>query len=129
MTDSPSMLHTLTPEQAYANAPTITAEIAWLARQITTKAPGTDLPREFWLRKLATLDRIGLRDEDPAVLPEIAAAAALLLELDAAHTSVYGNPVSLGTYPADHPLWDHLGPLAYLRQEYRAWTKHAARAA
>ncbi|MET8078761.1 hypothetical protein [Streptomyces sp. NPDC005303] len=74
-----------TPEQAYANAPSINSEIGWTARFLVDSACFTQLGREFYLRKAACLDRIALLDKPDMFgdATEAADAAALyLLDLD-----------------------------------------------
>ncbi|MGW0208537.1 hypothetical protein ACWDZ8_22950 [Streptomyces sp. NPDC003233] len=51
-----------TPEQAYAAAPSITSETGWTARTVAHTPCGDALNREYWLRKVALLDRIALTD-------------------------------------------------------------------
>ncbi|MDQ0581629.1 hypothetical protein [Streptomyces rishiriensis] len=74
-----------TPEQAYADAPSILDEIGWTARTIAARECFTALDRDFYLRKAALLDRIALLDEPDThgETTETAVAAALyLLDLD-----------------------------------------------
>lgn len=52
-----------TPEQAYADAPSIFDEIGWTVRTLAARECFTKLDREFYLRKAALLDRIALLDE------------------------------------------------------------------
>ena len=74
-----------TPEEAYANAPSINSEIGWTARFLADAECFTALDREFYLRKAALLDRIALLD-DPDVFGDAAmtadAAALYLLDTD-----------------------------------------------
>ena len=74
-----------TPEQAYANAPSINSEIGWTARFLADAECFTALDRAFYLRKAALLDRIALLDE-PDVFGDATmtadAAAFYLLDLD-----------------------------------------------
>lgn len=59
-----------TPEQTYADAPSILDEIGWTARTLAALECFTALDREFYLRKAALLDRIALLDEpDTPVRP------------------------------------------------------------
>lgn len=97
-----------TPEQAYATAPSIISEIGWTARTAADKPFGTSLGRDFWLRKAAVLDRIGLSHEfdghggDAA---EVANEAALrLMDIDDAAV-----------------ICD---PRHYVRQQYALWSHH-----
>jgi hypothetical protein len=74
-----------TPEQAYADAPSINSEIGWTARFLADAKCYTALGREFYLRKAALLDRIALLDEPAATgnaTTTAEAAAAFLLDLD-----------------------------------------------
>ncbi|MEU1454080.1 hypothetical protein [Streptomyces avermitilis] len=74
-----------TPEQAYADAPSILDEIGWTARTLAARECFTSLDRDFYLRKAALLDRIALLDEPdtPGDVTETAVAAALcLLDMD-----------------------------------------------
>ncbi|MCX4907058.1 hypothetical protein [Streptomyces sp. NBC_00878] len=70
-----------TPEQAYANAPSILSEIGWTARTLAALECFTALDREFYLRKAALLDRIALLDEPdtPGDVTDTAVAAAVFL--------------------------------------------------
>ncbi|MBV1941026.1 hypothetical protein KUF83_31350 [Streptomyces sp. BV286] len=70
-----------TPEQAYANAPSILDEIGWTARTLANLECFTELDRDFYLRKAALLDRIALLDEPdaPCDATETAVAAARYL--------------------------------------------------
>ncbi|MEU0118197.1 hypothetical protein ABZ137_32025 [Streptomyces bobili] len=74
-----------TPEQAYADAPSINSEIGWTARFLASAECFTKLGREFYLRKAALLDRIALLHEPDTLNSDAqtAEAAALhLLDLD-----------------------------------------------
>ncbi|MGM9386142.1 hypothetical protein [Streptomyces antibioticus] len=71
-----------TPEQAYANAPSILSEIDWMARPLTATPCLTLLDREYYLRKAAVLDRIALADPDDDTTTDAHAAAAFLLDMD-----------------------------------------------
>ena len=70
-----------TPEQAYANAPSILDEIGWTARTLAALECFTALDRDFYLRKAALLDRIALLDEPdtPGDVTDTAVAAAVFL--------------------------------------------------
>ncbi|MYW16761.1 hypothetical protein GT039_14415 [Streptomyces sp. SID2955] len=97
-----------TPEQAYAEAPSINSEIGWTARTLAETPCFTTLGRDFYLRKAALLDRIALLDEreTPGDATVTADAAALaLLDLD--------QPDVI------------CAPRAYVRQQYAHWlTNH-----
>lgn len=71
-----------TPEETYALAPSLVSEIGWTARTAREVSFGARLPREFWLRKAALLDRIALQDvgDDAAEMAE--EAAERLMSLD-----------------------------------------------
>ncbi|MGI5401837.1 hypothetical protein ACQEVG_20820 [Streptomyces sp. CA-135486] len=75
-----------TPEQAYADAPSINSEIGWTARFLADAECYTELDREFYLRKAALLDRIALLDEPDATDSDATdtayAAAVFLLDID-----------------------------------------------
>ncbi|MHA5052063.1 hypothetical protein [Streptomyces sp. SD15] len=96
------------PEEAYALAPSIIREIGWTAEQAANKPFGSELPRDFWLRKAAVLDRIALKDEDdgfPGDAAEVATEAARrLMDLDDAAV-----------------ICD---PRHYVRQQYGRWAKN-----
>ncbi|MFJ9819314.1 hypothetical protein ACIRU3_29465 [Streptomyces sp. NPDC101151] len=92
----------LTPEQAYADAPSINSEIGWVARTLADAECFTELDREFYLRKAALLDRIALLDEPDVPYGEATkaadAAAVFLLDMD-----------------QPGPFYE---PRAYVRREY-----------
>ncbi|MEU9661473.1 hypothetical protein [Streptomyces chartreusis] len=75
-----------TPEQAYANAPSINSEIGWTARTLADAECFTELGRDFYLRKAALLDRIALLDEPDVPYGDATqaadAAAVFLLDMD-----------------------------------------------
>ncbi|MEE1813722.1 hypothetical protein PUR59_01530 [Streptomyces sp. SP18ES09] len=78
-----------TPEQAYANAPSIVSEIGWTARtaRLVVGQPfHAEATREFWLRKAALLDRISLDDHTARTTIDAAElaneAARRLMDLD-----------------------------------------------
>ncbi|MEU9198713.1 hypothetical protein [Streptomyces sp. NPDC048332] len=60
MTDSQASAP-ITPEAAYATAPSITREITWVSYTARDFSQLTD-PREYWLRKAAVFDRIALAE-------------------------------------------------------------------
>ncbi|MGW3410488.1 hypothetical protein [Streptomyces sp. NPDC000888] len=93
-----------TPDEAYALAPSITREIGWTAQTAADKPFGIRLPRDFWLRKAAVLDRIALQGKANGDASEVATeAAARLMDMDDA--AVICNPRH------------------YVRQQYAHWTK------
>nr|WP_260859845.1 hypothetical protein [Streptomyces cupreus] len=102
-----------TPEQAYANAPSINSEIGWTARFLADAQCFTALDREFYLRKAALLDRIALLDEphDPHgdATETAEAAAVFLLDMDEPGVTC--------------------DPRAYIRRQYAAWQHQQQRAA
>ncbi|MFV0129064.1 hypothetical protein ACLGI4_15325 [Streptomyces sp. HMX112] len=93
------------PETAYASAPGILAEMAWVTRTVNETGNCTELGRDYYLRKAALLDRIALRSEPdaPGEETEVAVAAALVL-LDTDQPGVICDP------------------RAYVRQQYARWT-------
>ncbi|MER5223084.1 hypothetical protein [Streptomyces flaveus] len=96
-----------TPEQAYANAPSINSEIGWTARTLATFECFTELDREFYLRKAALLDRIALLDEpDTSGDATMTADAAALYLLDIDQPGVICDPRT------------------YVRQQYAHWAKN-----
>jgi hypothetical protein len=97
-----------TPEDAYADAPSINSEIGWTARFLADAECFTKLDREFYLRKAALLDRIALLDEpdDPhGNVTETAVAAALYL-IDTDKADVTGDP------------------RGYVRRQYTHWARN-----
>lgn len=99
----------LTPQTAYALAPSIVREIGWTANEAASRPFGKEMNREFWLRKAAVLDRIALVNGDEGVpndAAELAAdAARRLIDLDRA-TGFDSDPRS------------------YVRNAYAAWSRH-----
>lgn len=96
-----------TPEQAYANAPSIDSEISWTAHYLADAECFTALDREFYLRKAALLDRIALLDEPDAIGDTaMTADAAALYLLDIDQPGVICNP------------------RAYVRQQYARSLAH-----
>jgi hypothetical protein len=82
-----------TPEQAYANAPSILDEIGWMARHLAALDCFTALDRNFYLRKAALLDRIALLDDpDTPGDPSLTADAAALYLLDIDQPGVICDP-------------------------------------
>ncbi|MEV7345056.1 hypothetical protein [Streptomyces sp. NPDC093544] len=93
-----------TPEEAYTLAPSIVREIGWTAQTAADKPFGTRLPRDFWLRKAAVLDRIALQGKANGDASEVATeAAARLMDMDDAAV-----------------ICD---PRHYVRQQYAHWIK------
>ncbi|MFE3327539.1 hypothetical protein [Streptomyces sp. NPDC059176] len=90
-----------TPEEAYALAPSLVSEIGWTARTAADKPFGTRLPRDFWLRKAALLDRIALQDVGDDAAEVANEAAERLMSLDDAGV-----------------ICD---PRHYVRQQYAHW--------
>ncbi|MCZ4602529.1 hypothetical protein O3S80_01800 [Streptomyces sp. Lzd4kr] len=91
-----------TPEQAYADAPSINSEIGWTARFLADAECYTELDREFYLRKAALLDRIALLDGPDAT------------DGDATETA-YATAVFLLDIDQPGVICD---PRAYVRQQY-----------
>ncbi|MGW2853411.1 hypothetical protein ACWDAZ_15690 [Streptomyces sp. NPDC001215] len=98
----------LSPDEAYALAPSIISEIGWTARTAADRPFYDGQNREFWLRKAALLDRIALSDEADSVTSDAAdlatRAAQRLMELD--------NTAAL------------CDPRHYARQQYATWAKN-----
>ncbi|WP_328872868.1 hypothetical protein OHT76_23710 [Streptomyces sp. NBC_00287] len=90
-----------TSEEAYALAPSIVSEIGWTAQTAADKPFGTRLPRDFWLRKAALLDRIALQDVGDDAAETANEAAERLMSLDDAGV-----------------ICD---PRHYVRQQYAHW--------
>ncbi|MFA3837983.1 hypothetical protein [Streptomyces aureus] len=96
------------PDEAYTLAPSIIREITWTADQAATKPFGTRLPRDFWLRKAALLDRIALQEE-----PQSSGAGAADIATEAAERLMHLDDATV--------ICD---PRAYVRQQYAHWIKH-----
>ncbi|MDV7215248.1 hypothetical protein [Streptomyces prunicolor] len=116
-----------TPEDAYATAPTIVCEIAWIAavaRRIVARPSGDAENRDYWLRKAALLDRIALQGETDGFHGEACeaayAAARRLIALDGAT----GFVPSRDGAPCSPHLIESPDPRGYVRQEYARWAKH-----
>lgn len=98
-----------TPEQAYADAPSIAYESGWTEQ--TAKRLPDELDRDWYLRHAALLDRIALRDETDQLgraTEEADATALVLLDMDQAPRG----------YDAR----------AYVRQQYALWAAEQMRA-
>lgn len=76
-----------TPEDAYTLAPSITSEIGWTAHTAARKPLGDHLPREYWLRKAAVLDRIALEDEHSDAAQAAIEAGHRLMRLDSSNAA------------------------------------------
>ncbi|MCH6161557.1 hypothetical protein [Streptomyces marispadix] len=94
------------PTDVYAEAPSIEQEIAALAELSERHEQDPALPRAFWLRKAALVDRIALA-EAATYGPELAKSA-----IQAAEAAT----VQLIAYDAKH------GAREYVRNEYRTWS-------
>lgn len=101
------------PGDAYATAPCITREIAWIARtartvqHLSASVDDRALEREYFLRKAAVFDRIALTDGTEGHSTNHAAAQAAaetLRDID------------------DEPATSDAR--AYLRQQYALWAKN-----
>ncbi|MFE1771202.1 hypothetical protein [Streptomyces sp. NPDC059008] len=91
-----------TPDEAYADAPSIDEELDWLNRTAAEAGWEEELCREYYLRKAAAFDRIALCEDGCATDTDVAeGTAAYLLDLDQAP----------GGYD----------PRAYVRQQYAMW--------
>jgi hypothetical protein len=97
---------TTTADDVYAQAPPIEREIAALAQLSERHSHERALPREFWLRKAALVDRIALA-ETAAHGPELAKPAIRAAEAAA---------VQLIAYDAKHRNRE------YVRHAYRVWS-------
>ncbi|SCK12625.1 hypothetical protein [Streptomyces sp. WMMB 322] len=98
--------HRVSTDEVYADAPSIEREIASLAELSERYSHDSALPREFWLRKAALVDRIALT-EVSTYGPELAKSAIQAAEAAA---------VQLIAYDAKH------GSREYVRNEYRRWS-------
>ena len=111
---------TTDPSTAYAEAPSIIAEIGWVADQSVSRSFGSEMGREFWLRKAALLDRIALR-ETATYAPDLSApavqtaeqAALRLIEYDETHSGLSRRALDLVT-GSDYR--------EYVRDQYREWS-------
>ncbi|MEU2155450.1 hypothetical protein ABZ532_10615 [Streptomyces sp. NPDC019396] len=94
---------------AYADAPALDDELAWL--RACAGHPAFEPSREFLLRQAALLDRLALQS---AVMPLVRVA------LGAADRLVVHDIEHRGLSLRGHDLFaaDHQ---AYVREEYRAW--------
>ncbi|MFI9269801.1 hypothetical protein ACIGXM_03645 [Kitasatospora sp. NPDC052896] len=116
------------PEAAYADAPSIPAEISWVADQAARRPFGQTLGREFLLRKAAVVDRIALKEtamyglDDIEGTLQVASEAALqLIEYDEKHSTDRGH-TGPGSIRFSDPIIGS-GYRAYVRQEYLAWRR------
>ncbi|MER6179484.1 hypothetical protein [Streptomyces sp. NPDC001652] len=111
-----------TPEAAYALAPSMVSEVGWTADQAARKPFGTHLPRDFWLRKAALLDRIALHGETDGFHDDAAEAA-----IEAAHRLIAfdrdGEGDCHGTPYGPENAVSNADPRGYVRQEYAHWAK------
>lgn len=98
------------PDTAYALAPSMLSEMRWVTNTLATAECFTELERDYYLCKVALLDRIAFLDEpappfgDATTAAE--AAAVFLLDTDRDHLA--GHVVER----ADR------GPRGYVRQQY-----------
>lgn len=123
----------LTPETAYAGAPSVIREISAVTAMATELStlrhralfltPPTvpaAADREFWLRKAALLDRIALQEGAPEAILLAANAARRLAEFDRERPDLVTGP--LGPNAIE---WD-ISHRPYVRQEYAAWRRAGA---
>ncbi|MGP8300178.1 hypothetical protein ACTPOK_20055 [Streptomyces inhibens] len=105
---------------AVVDAPRITAELGWVAQRAGGRRPGSELGREYLLRRAALLDRTALQEAaictrnvaEPSA--QTADAAAIrLIEYDSAHNGLSIRGAELVT---DADRRD------YVREQYRAWS-------
>lgn len=117
-----------TSAEAYADAPRMLAEMNWVIEQTVARPYGTDLGREFRLRKAALLDRIALQESEPCSA-KVAAEADAVAEKAAHWFAEYDQERGLG--PADGEGW-RIPPDSsewgrsrrpYVRQEYVLWRR------
>ncbi|WP_053914676.1 hypothetical protein [Streptomyces sp. TP-A0875] len=96
-----------TPEQAYADAPSISNEIGWTTETSAHTPIGQGLDRDYFLRKAAVLDRMALtadgRDADDIALAATEAGHILMRLDDTALTC---------------------DPRHYIRHQYAHWTRN-----
>ncbi|MCT2589361.1 hypothetical protein LHJ74_05330 [Streptomyces sp. N2-109] len=102
-----------TPEQAYAHAPDIATEEAWLTH--TSNDWEAELDRKYGLRLAAYWDRIALNTPADDEAAESAEACALMLVNNDQHGGGARPPRSASAAEAD--------PCGYVRQQYRAWRR------
>lgn len=110
--------HASDPTAAYADAPSLLAEIRWVAVQ--SRSVRDAMNREFWLRKAAVFDRIAIKEAATSASESAsrtsattaARAARQLVEYDAVHIGLSLRGTDLAT---DEDC------RAYARQEYSAW--------
>lgn len=102
------------PKQAYATAPSVESETAWLAERRRNWATDDEPEemREYRLRAAAALDRLALLDPGHDHYPAQAAECARELVL---YDDVWGTGPSTGAAEAD--------PRGYVRQEYATWLR------
>lgn len=97
--------HWPTPERAYANAPSIDSESAWINRAADTAGWEEELDREWHLRHAALRDRIALHAAPGAqaisATDEAEATAVYLLDSDQVPRGINAR--------------------AYVRQQYARW--------
>ncbi|MFE4717451.1 hypothetical protein ACFRLW_13680 [Streptomyces sp. NPDC056728] len=98
----------LTPEEAYAFAPSVISEVGWVVEQVATHPATTRMPRDFWLRKAAVYDRMTLQDEAAG---SVSAAADVATE-----TGERLMRLDEAAIVCDER--------AYVRQQYAHWIKH-----
>ncbi|UQA93101.1 hypothetical protein [Streptomyces halobius] len=105
---APSASKWPTPEQAYANAPSIDSESQWINQAAAVAGWEEDLDREWHLRHAALRDRIALAaepgEQTSTATDEADATAVYLLDTD-------GVPRGINAR-------------AYVRQQYARWAKN-----
>jgi hypothetical protein len=111
---------TPTPQTAYAHAPSIISELNWLAREMSAHLTGEPMPREYWLRKAAVLDRIAL-DEADTYGPASAAEAALTATLAACQLADLDHRSGDGDTDSTPDTGPGPSPRRYVRQAYLTW--------
>ncbi|TSB21863.1 hypothetical protein [Streptomyces benahoarensis] len=120
-------LRAAAPDEAYADAPRLLAEMRWVTDQVAARPISNGLSREFWLRKAALLDRIALAETDERYKAEADAVAAKAAHRLARYDRERGSgPFATrnGPLPPDSPQWGS-SYRPYVRQEYAAWQQIA----
>ncbi|MGD3106279.1 hypothetical protein [Streptomyces sp. YGL11-2] len=106
-----------TPEEAYANAPSLDDESEQIVRLLDAAEAYTERAREYDLRRAALFDRITLLpNQSPLAAEDAEAAAYLLLDADKSSDGDYRG----GPYSPEHHAAEG-NPRGYVRQEYAHW--------
>lgn len=108
------------PDAAYADAPEVSAEVAWIAKTAKARPTSPEADHEYRLRKAAALDRIALQDSaaaTPLTAAEAITTAVLAAEALAEYDAKHGSLTFRGAELASDDDFR-----AYVREEYRAWS-------